>query len=274
MTRARARQRCSPRASSGSRHRVDELEAARHRLVLGRCHWEASKPALAREEFERARRILEEHGPSADLAMAYMRLAGLYQFDKDPRALQTARKAVEVARVAGADFERVWAQSFVALALSDVGETAEGQSLLDDCFAETRQRGFAMITHNIAYNDTWTRLHTMGAGVAERLDVLASEPGPAVLTNMIGTARSWTLRAKGELAAALAAIDRQTALRATSDKLRWRTQVERARGPARTRADEEARAALPAISERAELQDVIYDAASPDPAPTGNRPRR
>ena len=238
-----------------------EMETARHRLVLGRCHWEASKPALAREEFERARRILEEHGPSAALAMAYMRLAGLYQFDKDPRALQTARKAVEVARVAGADFERVWAQSFVALALSDIGETAAGQSLLDDCFAETRQRGFAMITHNIAYNDTWTRLHTMGADVAERLDALASEPGPAVLTNMIGTARSWTLRAKGELTAALAAIDRQTELLATSEKLRWRTQTERGEVLLELGRIEEARAALPAISERAELQDVIYDAA-------------
>ena len=69
--------------------------------------------------------------------------------------------------------------------------------MLDDCFSEARRRGFSMIAHNIAYNDTWTRLHTMSAGVAERLDVLASEPGPAVMTNMIETARSWTLRAQG-----------------------------------------------------------------------------
>src|SRR6202034_1824234 len=101
---------------------------------------------------------------------------------------------VEVARMAGADFERVWAQSFLALAILDAGESARARSMFDDCFAEAQRRGFSMITHNIAYNDTWTRLHTMSAGVAERLDMLASEPGPAVITNMLGIARCWTLR--------------------------------------------------------------------------------
>ena len=238
----------------------DDREAARYRLVLGRCHWEESRPDLAREEFERARRTLEEHPASADLAMAYMRLAGLYQFDKDPRALGTARKAVEVARSAGADFERVWAQSFFALAIFDAGETAEARSMFDDCFSEAQRRDFSMIVHNIAYNDTWIRLHTMGAGVAERLDVLASQPGPAIMTNMIGTARSWILRVQGELAPALAAIDRQTALRRTSNKVRWRAQVERAEVLLELGRLKEAQAVLPAISERAEGQDLVYDA--------------
>ncbi len=239
----------------------NELEAARYRLVLGRCHWEQSRPDLAREEFEQARRTLGQHAPSAELAMAYMRLAGLYQFDKDTRALETARQAVEVASMAGADFERVWAQSFLALAIFDAGESAEARSMLDDCFSEARQRGFSMIAHNIAYNDTWIRLHTMGVGMAERLEVLAAEPGPAVITNMIGTARSWALRARGELAAALAVIERQTAIRSTSDKVRWRTQVERAEVLVELGRLEEAQASLPATSQRGELQDIIYDAA-------------
>ena len=238
----------------------DEVAAARYRLVLGRCHWEQSRPDLARQEFERATRILEQHAPSAELAMAYMRLAGLYQFDKDRRALQTAKTAVEVARLAGADFERVWAQSFLALALLDAGETTDAQAMLDESFSEARRRGFSLIAHNIAFNDTWTRLHTMTAGFAERLDLLASEPGPAVLTNMMGIARSWVLRTQGELAAAHAAIELQTALRSTSDKVRWRTQVERAEVLFELGRLEEAQAALPAPSERAELQDIIYDA--------------
>jgi class 3 adenylate cyclase len=238
----------------------DELEAARYRLVLGRCRWEESRPDLAHEEFERARRTLEEHAASADLAMAYMRLAGLYQFDKDPRALETSRKAVEVARIAGAEFERVWAQSFLALAIFEAGETAEARSMLDDCFSEARRRGFLMIAHNIAYNDTWIRLHTMSAGMAERLDVLASQPGPAVMTNMIETSRSWNLRAKGELARALTAIERQTALRTVSDKVRWRARVERAEVLLELGRVTEAQAVLPPTSERAELQDLIYDA--------------
>ncbi len=238
----------------------EELEAARHRLVLGRCHWQESRPDLAGEEFERARHTLEGHAASADLAMAYMRLAGLYQFNKDARALETARKAVEVARSAGADFERVWAQSFVALAIFDAGETAEARSMFDDCFSEARRRGFPMIAHNIAYNDTYIRLHTMSADVTERLDVLASEPGPAVMTNMMETARSWGLRARGELASALAVIERQNALRSASDKVRWRVRVERAEVLLELGRLTEAEAILPETSERAELQDLVYDA--------------
>jgi class 3 adenylate cyclase len=240
----------------------DELEAARYRLVLGRCHWEESRPDLAREEFERARRTLEEDGPSADLAMAYMRLAGLYQFDKDPRALETAGKAVEVARIAGAEFERLWAQSFLALAIFDAGELAQARSMLNVCFSEAQRRGFSMIAHNIAYNDTFIRLHTMGPSVAERLDVLASEPGPAVMTNMIETSRSWTLRAHGDLVSALAAIERQAALRSVSDKVRWRARVEHAEVLLELGRLTEAEAILPATSERAELQDLVYDAAA------------
>jgi hypothetical protein len=89
---------------------------------------------------------------------------------------------------------------------------------------------------------------------------LASDPGPAIMTNMIGTARSWTLRAKGELAPALAAIERQTGLRSTSAKVRWRTQVEGAEVLLELGRLKEAQAALPATSERAELQDLVYDA--------------
>ena len=48
--------------------------------------------------------------------------------------------------------------------------------MLDDCFSEAQRRGFSTI-HNIAYNDTWTRLHTMSAGVTERLDA-SSLPSP------------------------------------------------------------------------------------------------
>ncbi len=236
-----------------------EIEAARYRLVLGRCHWEASRPDLAYEEFERARLILERHPPSAALAMAYMRLAGLHQFDFLPDTIETARKAVEVARLAEADFERLWAQSFLALAMFDVAGPTQAQAMLDECFAEAQRRGFAMIAHNVAYNDTWMRVHTMSADVADRLDML--EPGPAVMTNMIDTARSWTLRVSGRLAPALAAIERQGTLRGVSDKVRWRVRVEHAEVLLELGRLQEAHAALPAVSERAELQDVIYDAA-------------
>ena len=106
---------------------ANEVEAAGYRLILGRAQWEQSKPDAAREEFEEARRVLEQAGPSPELAMAYMRLSGLYKFEfAAERSLETAEKAVEVAKAAGADFERIWAQSWMAYSLFDVGRTAEG----------------------------------------------------------------------------------------------------------------------------------------------------
>jgi class 3 adenylate cyclase/tetratricopeptide (TPR) repeat protein len=242
----------------------EELEAARYRLVLGRCRWEQSRPELAREQFERARRVLEDHGPSAELAVAYMRLAGLYKFEFDNlRALETVSKAVEVARAAGAAFERVWATSWLAFTLFDTGRTAEAMKMLDESFDEARRRGYSFIAHNIAYNDAWTRLHTMTPGVSGRIDALASEPGPAVITDMIGIATSSALRANGNVLAALDAIERAYAasLATAHKKTRWRTNVELAEVLLELGRIDDAAARLPAPSERAELQDIVYDAA-------------
>ena len=242
----------------------EELEAARYRLVLGRCRWEQSRPELAHEEFERARRVLEDHGPSAELAVAYMRLAGLYKFEFDNlRALETVSKAVEVARAAGADFERVWATSWLAFTLFDTGRTAEAMKMLDESFEEARRRGYSFIAHNIAYNDAWTRLHTMTPGISDRIHALASEPGPAVITDMIGIATSWAFRANGNLLAALDAIERAYAASPATahQKTRWRTNVELAEVLLELGRIDDARARLPVLSERAELQDIVYDAA-------------
>ena len=156
----------------------------------------------------------------------------------------------------------------------DAGETAKARAILDDCFSEARRRGFSMIAHNIAYNDTWTRLHTMSAGVAERLDVLASEPGPAVMTNMIETSRSWTLRAQGELALALAAIERQTALRSVSDKVRWRAQVERAEVLLELGRLDGGRSSPSCYIRAGGAPGPRLRRRSPNTAATGNRPRR
>jgi class 3 adenylate cyclase/tetratricopeptide (TPR) repeat protein len=242
----------------------EDVEAARYRLVLGRCRWEQSRPELAHKEFEGARRVLEAHGPSAELSVAYMRLAGLYKFEFDNlRALETVSKAVEVARAAGADFERGWATSWLAFTLFDTGSTAEAMTMLDESFDEARRRGYSFIAHNLAYNDAWTRLHTMTPGVRDRIDALASEPGPAVITGLIGIATSWALRANGNLLAALDAIERaHAASPATAhEKTRWRTNVEFAEVLLELGRIDEATARLPAPSERAELQDIVYDAA-------------
>jgi class 3 adenylate cyclase len=252
-----------PQGVAGLEDAGEEFEAARYRLVLGRCHWEQSRPVEAHQEFDRARRALEHRGPSAELATAYMRLAGLYKFEFDPSALETMRKAVEVARAAGADFERVWATSWLAFTLFDEGHTAEAIRMLDESFEEARRRGYSFVAHNIAYNDAWTRLHTMTPGISDRIDALASDPGPPVITDLTEVAKSWALRAKGDLRGALDAIERahEEAAVAGHAKTRWRTRVEFAEVLLEIGRIEEAWARLPPPSERAELQDIVYDAA-------------
>jgi class 3 adenylate cyclase len=248
---------------AGLENAGEELEAARSRLVLGRCRWERSRPDQALDEFERARRVLENHGPSAELSVAYVRLAGLYKFELDvARSLDTAIKAAEVARAAGADFERVWATSWVALALFDAGRTAEAMKALNESFEEARHRGYSFIAHNIAYNDAWARLHTMTPGIGDSVNALASEPGPAVITDMIGIAASWARRANGNLLGALDAVERahKASVGTASEKLHWRIRVELAEVLLELGRLDEARATLPAPPERAELQDIVYDA--------------
>jgi class 3 adenylate cyclase len=239
----------------------EEFDSAPYRLVLGRCRWEQSRPDQAHVEFERAREVLEQHGPSAELALAYMRLANLYMFDFDPRAVEAARKAVEVGRAASADFERVWATSFLALILLEAGQDVGAKRLLDESFTEARRRGYDYIVHNIAYNDAWARLHTMTAGVGDRLEALASGRVPGSMTDMTRMTKSWVLRASGDVRGALDAIERANALATdATEKIRWRTRVEYAEVLFELGRLDEAAERLPDPSERAELQDVVYDA--------------
>jgi len=208
--------------------------------------------------------VLEQAGPSPELALAYMRLSGLYKFEfAAAQSLETAEKAVEVATAAGADFERIWAQSWLAYSLLDVGRTAEGMKMLDESFDEARSRGYSFIAHNIAYNDAWTRLHTMTPGIDDRMVEIASEPGPEVITNMLEIARSWGLRARGDLLGALDIIERVelTSPPTTSEKVRWRRRLELAEVLLELGRFDDAAAQIPPLSERAEMQDIAYDAA-------------
>jgi class 3 adenylate cyclase len=246
---------------AGLEHVGHAHEAASFRIVLGRCMWEQGRSAEAYDQTRQAIDVLEQAGPSSDLAHAYVRLSGLYKFDFDARTIETATTAVDVAKAAGADFERVWATAWLGFALLDEGDADRGWRLVDASFDEARRRGYAFIAHNIAYNDSWTRLHTLTGGVCERLDALAAEPGPAVITDMIAVARSWSLRAAGDLPAALDAILAADAAvgGARKEKTRWRTDVELAEVLLELGRLDDAVAALPPPSQRVELQDIIYD---------------
>jgi len=243
----------------------EKAEAAVYLLLLARCQWEESRPAEARATFEQALRELDRHGPSAELALAYLRLSGVYKFEfEHAAAVEAARKGVAVARAAGADFERIWATSWLAFALFDTGHAAEALAMLDECFEEAVSRGYLFIAQNVAYNEAFTRLHTLLPGVTTRLDALAAEPGPPVITDMIGIATSWGRRAAGKVEEALLAIETAAATTppSASAKVWWRTNVEQAEVLLELGRADEAASALPPLSERAELQDVVYDATA------------
>ena len=243
----------------------EAFEAARYRLLLGRCQWERSRPAEARATFEQALLELERHGPSSDLALAYLRLSGIHKFQHEhAAAIEAARKGVAVAAAASADFERIWATSWLALALFDTGHAEEALAMLDDCFEDAVGRGYMFIAQNVAYNEAFTRLHTLLPGIAARLDALADEPGPPVITDMMGIASSWGRRAAGEIEQALNAIETAAATTppSASEKVWWRTNVERAEVLLELGRPDAANAILPPLSERAEFQDVVYDAAA------------
>ncbi|HSO93963.1 MAG TPA: adenylate/guanylate cyclase domain-containing protein, partial [Candidatus Dormibacteraeota bacterium] len=128
-------------------------EAARYRMLLGRCYWERSRPADARIEYERARGVLEVEGPSEDLANAYIRLASLHFFEFEVEECRDmALRAVEVASAAGADSARIWAGVFLGGAMVPLGQLDEGFAIMDRSHEEAAARGFHWIARNALYN--------------------------------------------------------------------------------------------------------------------------
>jgi tetratricopeptide (TPR) repeat protein len=127
--------------------------AAGYRIWLGRCHWERSRPDAARAEYEAARDRLEEDGPSEDLALAYVRLAGLAAFQLDGRrAIEMARRAVEIGGEAGADAPRIWAYTFLGLGSVQLGRAGEGLEYLDLSYREATAAGLDVIAVNALHN--------------------------------------------------------------------------------------------------------------------------
>ena len=243
----------------------ERLDAARARVVLGRCLWEGERPAEARAEYVRARDVLEAEGPSAELAMAHMRLAGLDAFELDYQGcLEHSRRAVEIAEQAGADYERVWALGFLSLGLLDSGEHERGFRVMNECYAEAVDKGYWIIAGNMTFNDVWTRTHMLQGGLEERVqrfeempDMRANRASKAILSSYVALAR-------GNLAEALDCA--RGALELYEDlgygKMIWRCRVQLAAVLAELDRYSEAGEVLPPTSNRTELQDIVYDAAA------------
>jgi class 3 adenylate cyclase len=239
------------------------LEAARFRIVLGRCLWEGAKPDLARGEYRQALDVLSAEGPSAELAMAHVRLAGLDAFELDYEScLDHSRRAVEIAEQAGADFERVWALGFLALGLLDSGRHERGFEVMDTCFREAAEKGYWFIALNMTWNDVWSRVHLLEDGLEARLErfseaieIPLNQAGREILSSYVKTARGDLHGARED---AERGLEQYSAL--GHEKMTWRCRVQLAEVLTELGRPAEAQAVLPPTSTRTELQDIVYDA--------------
>jgi predicted ATPase len=134
-------------------------EAAGYLLVLGRCRWELADSTGARADYERARDLLEPLGSSENLAMSYVRLAGIHAFNREgDLAVQAGQRAVAIAEACGADAPRIWAYNYIGLGLDvQPGHTDEAIAYLDRSHREADARGLSWIAGNALHNGLVTR---------------------------------------------------------------------------------------------------------------------
>jgi len=238
------------------------VEAGRHRVWLGRCRWELERPDLALEQFELARDALEPEGPSADLALTHMRIAGLHTFQLDDEsAVAAATRAVEIAKAAGADFERVWSRSFLALALFTARDPDEAFELMRECADEAVAKGYLLIAWNVLNNEAWTRVHSVAGGLDEVLATIERLPFHPFSTGFDQHTRGSIEIARGDPRLALEWGNAGLAIfeRMGHAKGLWRAKVLIAEALTELGEAQEALATLPPASTRTEVQDIVYD---------------
>ena len=240
-------------------------EAARNRLLLGRCWWELLRSDLAQEQFEKARDVLEPAGPSEDLAIAYMRLGGLLSWNADQvGAEKQLRRAVGIAERAGADLARVWSLIFLGGVETGLGRVKQGFAHLEESYHAAVAAGYRFQVFNVTYNSTWEALHL---GLGEKLAVwferataalrITSDALPVYMSALVSLEHGRVMDAIRDGYAAL-----QRARDAGHSKMVWRTSVVLAHALAEHLQAEEAMAVLPSVSSRVDSQDAIYDTAS------------
>jgi class 3 adenylate cyclase len=243
--------------------RLDELgltlEAARARVHLGRCLWELDQTEAAMAHFEQALAVLAREGPSAELALVHLRIAGIHAFQLEyDRCRVSAERAVEIAEAASADFEHVWAMQH--LALGHYGSADEFR-LLDECFEEALAKGYVIVASNSAYNEIWDRVHSLAGGLGTALE---KSKRTAFLTWVSAggeIARSWALTEVCALPDALAEARRATTrhVEAGATKFEWRARLAATEALVELGRTAEAEAELPPPSTANELQDIVYD---------------
>jgi class 3 adenylate cyclase len=223
------------------------------------------RPDLAREQFNRARDVLEAQGPSEALAIAYIRLSGLASFDRGAGAgLDDARRAAEIAEQAGSGLALAWSWNFVALAEMGLGQVDAGFRHLEESFQAARKGDYYFQTGNAVYNGAWLSVH-LGRGheAAKWLE--------RATTIWSGRSESWPIYIEALVTLQQGHVDRAVELfRSASVRARdtgnvknvWRSSVGLAHALAENLHPEDAAAELPPVSSRVEGQDSMYDTAA------------
>jgi tetratricopeptide (TPR) repeat protein len=188
----------------------DTLLAAHHRLALGRCLVLRSQYAEATRQYEIARGDLEVHGPSEDLALAYIRLAGMRASDLEPAdAERMAERALHVADACGCVEHRIAATDWLGMSMCLAGKLDTGLAELDRSRNDARVRGLHLLEANVAAH-TLSVLETYGrvaacAPLMERLRALNSDPWIQVVLPYY---ESWLALWAGQLVDAARAAQR------------------------------------------------------------------
>jgi adenylate cyclase len=233
-------------------------EAAEARVHLSRCYWELDRPAESLETVEQARETLAEDGPSAELALADIRIAGLHAFQLEYEACrEVAERGAEIAEQAGADFERLWARSFLALGYFG---TARHLELFEECYEEALAKGYSIIAGNTTHNEIWDRVHCLAGGLQPAVDRYVEVPFLAWALG-VEVSQSWAALAQGAPREGLEygrrAWERHYGL--GNPKFQWRARLAVAEALLELGRTDEAANELPPPSPGGELQDVAYD---------------
>ncbi len=237
-------------------------EAAEQRVLLGRCWWELQRSDLAEREYQAARDVLEAAGPSEQLAIAYIRLAGLAMFDQRPAVgLEHATRAVEVARQVGAELTLAWALNFVGGCEIQLGRVEEGFAHNDDSYNAAVAAGQRYQVGNVTGNAAWGAVH-LARG--DKVDVwyerlsrevnVDSDPWPYYIRSLIALKRGQVVDA---IAHARGSVQR--ARDGGFAKMLWRASVVLGSALAENMRSSEAAAVMPPRSSRVDSQDAVYD---------------
>lgn len=192
-------------------------EAARARLLLGTCEYQAGRSDAAREVFELVISELRDRPPSEELADAYARLSSLYVFQLQSReARELAEQGLAVAVAAQSVPQQAWARCFLGLAKVLEGDAATGIAELDAAYEIAADNGFDWIAINAVFNGLSARLdHLRVAECPDWLTKLRGLPGAHLREAFAADIEARMLLdlgdVEGSLRAARAAAERATA---------------------------------------------------------------